>query len=250
MKKIYIPTEEELSRMHELNANVYKYVLVKVIEVLTSEVALQSNGVDKKAVYEYFSDHPEVISAICRMYPEEIRHSIYAENDIDLCRSLIKNNPDQSIYLLDNLSYFENGVGVCTNNGVIADTVEILHEKLPATPKYRFEYKEPNSLLDDIFTCQLPLYLITGRIVDGLISIDPVYALKADENIFTKHVQNFGKSSSLQSTLCRKVEEYGRRYGLKSSDYADCYGVDVLDKKNEKSRKLVRCLQDYLKKHK
>ena len=158
MKQVYIPTMDELYLIQDkvTGYNLYKYLLVKAVESLIMEgINLPNKGILKNA-YKYLRENPEIAYAICRLYPEEIKYSEYAQNDIDLCEELITNEDlqERTIYNLDNLHHFENGLGVLSNREILITTAKLLSRELPKNPRYRFEYKE-NTLLDNIFTCSI-----------------------------------------------------------------------------------------------
>lgn len=154
MKKVYMPTMDELYQMQEMTNgfSMYKYILIKAIESLIIDGKNYPNKGILKSAYKYLRENPDIAYAICRMYPEEIKYSECAQNDINLCLKLLdeKSIDNHNIFNLDRLQYFENGLGVLTNDGVIQTTAHILASSLPNTPQYRFEYQE-NSLLDAIF---------------------------------------------------------------------------------------------------
>ena len=154
MKKVYMPTMDELYLMQDMGFDLYKYLLAKAVESLIMDVKVYGNG-DKsilQGAYKYLREHPEISCSICKLYPEEIMYSRYAESENRLCYDLInpRYNQDRSIYNLDNLSYFENGYGVLNHMSIISKTISTLSEKLEVSPRYRFEYKE-SSLLNNIF---------------------------------------------------------------------------------------------------
>ena len=98
MKQVYVPTMDELYLIQDevTGYNLYKYLLVKAIESLIMEgINLPNKGILKNA-YKYLRENPEIAYAVCRLYPEEIKYSEYARNDMDLCEELITNEDLQT----------------------------------------------------------------------------------------------------------------------------------------------------------
>ena len=159
MKKVYIPTEEELQQLNYLGINPYNYLFSKVTETLIMEDIIYGEIDMLDTAYEQLSEFPEIIYAISRIYPEKIASSEYARKDIDLCRLLTSkiSRQDNSIYQLDTLSYFDLESSIISDNIVIQNTIKNLSEHLSTNPRYRFDYKEPNILLDNIFDCEIPI---------------------------------------------------------------------------------------------
>ena len=153
MKKVYIPTEEELKQLNYLGINVYKYLFAKVTETLIMEDIIYEETDMLDVVYEQLTEFPEIKAAICRMYPEKIALSQYASKDIELCRLLSRKitRQDNTIYQLDTLAYFDQESDVVSDKIVIENTIKNLSEYLTASPRYRFDYKGPSILLDNLF---------------------------------------------------------------------------------------------------
>lgn len=244
MKKIYIPTEEELFKMQEMSngSSLYQYLLAKVIEVLVLESKLEESekGILERT-YKIFRENPEIAHGVCRMYPEEINSSLMARNDIQLCKYLIKQNDDKSIYSLDNLSYFENSAGVTTSNGVIDTTLDILLEKLPNTPKYRFEYKEPNTLLDQIFTCELD-GVISNNIAIKLAAVEPAHTVKLNQ-LKQQYENRPGH------TIDQTINKYVSKYGMGNQFYPEYYRHDIICHPDDQVKRLIRCLNTHKRKY-
>jgi len=184
--------------------------------------------------YEHLREFPEIVHTICRMYPERIGNSQVASKDIALCQKLINEipNPNKSIYFLDNLTSFDEDV--LSDPIVIENTSKILADKLLSTPRYRFDYKDPNILLDNIFSCKLPHNLITSIAFSELITIDPIYLIKLRQSQSSKKI-------NMLFELKRSLIKYSNRYGVSSG--AEYEGKDVLTKPDEKTKKLLRCLE-------
>ena len=108
MKKVYVPTMDELYLMQDISngQSMYKYILIKAIEsLIITGINFKDKGILKKA-YKYLRENPNIAYAICSLYPEEIKYSEYAMNDIDLCLNTInrKNNQNRNI-----MSFFIKG---------------------------------------------------------------------------------------------------------------------------------------------
>jgi len=250
-KKVYIPTEEQLYQMQDMGANVYKYLLVKAIETLALDgVKYPPKGMLKNA-YKYLRENPEIAYAICMMYPEEMIYSETAREDIDLALDIMEKEEDRTIYNLDNLVYFKNDV---LNNCLVGEkTISILADKLSDNPKYRFEYKDIefvghdeknhpiliyNKLLNDIFGCRYgnPKFE-RDCIVKKLITIEPAYALRFEEQLKTDAV----------GLLRTGVNDYARRYGVYNVGY-EYQNKDILTNPNEDVKRLVKCINNGEKK--
>ena len=251
MKKVYMPTTDELYLMQDMvtGYNLYKYILVKAIESLIIEgVNLPNKGILKHA-YRYLKENPEIAYSICRLYPEEIRYSEIAQNDIDLCRDLMTNtnNQDRTIYSLDNLSYFENGLCVLSNMNVIVTAAKILSEKLLQNPKYRFEYKD-NSLLDRIFACEIEKQEIPRREQEALYftKIDPAYAIKFDEEQLITHISPYQNRAKL---LECSINAYAERYAVTGIDGFQYRDKDILTNPNTEVKRLLKCIKEHQKRY-
>jgi len=251
MKKLYMPTTDELYIMQDLvtGYNLYKYILVKAIESLIIEgVNLPNKGILKNA-YKYLKDNPEIAHAICRLYPEEIIYSEVAQNDIDLCRYLMTNtnNQDRTIWSLDNLSYFENGLCVLSNMNIIVNAAKILSEKLSQNPKYRFEY-QCNSLLDRIFACEIAKQEIIMREQEAVYftKIDPAYAIKFDEEQLITHISSYENRAKL---LERSINSYAERYAVTGRDGYQYRNKDILTNPDTEVKRLLKCIKEHQKKY-
>ena len=237
MKKVYIPTEEELQKLNYLGIDTYKYLLSKTAETLIIEDIIYEEIDMLDTAYEQLSEFPEIIYSLARMYPEKIALSEYASKDIDLCRLLTQkiSRIDNSIYQLDALSYFDQDSSVVTDNIVIQNIVMKLSENLTVTPRYRFDYKEPNILLDNIFACEIITEELSKDSQNNLISIDPIYITKLDIDL-EKEKRNFYQNNSFY--LSRGLARYLIRYPLEEIDR---------NNQQEKTKKLVRYLDNHKK---
>ena len=253
-KEVYVPTEEQLYQMQDMGANVYKYLLVKAIETLTMDGVKYNNKHKKilKNAYKYLRDNPEIAYAICKMYPEETIYSETAREDIDLAMDIMLKSEDRTIYQLDNLVYFENDV--LNNCNVGEQAIYILRSKLPVTPQYRFEYKDfifleydksnhpilkYNKLLNDIFGCKYGIPRFEKKeVVENLITIEPAYALRYEEQLGTDAV----------GLLRAGVNAYARRYGISNDAGYEYNKKDILTNPNEEVKRLVKCINNGEKK--
>ena len=192
MKKVYIPNEEELQKLNYLGIDTYKYLLSKTAETLIIEDIIYEEIDMLDTAYEQLEEFPEIKYSIARMYPEKITLSEYAKKDIELARLLTKklSRKDNTIYQLDALSYFDGESPVVTDSIVIENTIKSLIENLSCSPRYRFDYKEPNILLDNIFTCEILTEELSKDSQNNLISIDPIYITKLDIDL-EKEKRNF-----------------------------------------------------------
>ena len=105
MKKVYMPSTKDLYIMQDKGMNIYKYLLVKAIEsIIMESVVYKKNESILLNIYKYLRENIDINLAICSIYPEEIKHSLYAKNDIKLCLKLTSTDyeQDKSIYNLDN----------------------------------------------------------------------------------------------------------------------------------------------------
>lgn len=232
MKKVYIPTEEELQQLNYLGINPYNYLFSKVTETLIMEDIIYGEIDMLDTAYEQLSEFPEIIYAISRIYPEKIASSEYARKDIDLCRLLTSkiSRQDNSIYQLDTLSYFDLESSIISDNIVIQNTIKNLSEHLSTNPRYRFDYKEPNILLDNIFDCEIPIENIATNLQYELLSIDPIYITKLGLDL-EKEKRDYFQNKAFY--LSRGLARYTNRYHLENIDRTN---------QQEKTKKLIRYL--------
>ena len=200
MKKVYIPTSEELEdmkkKMQTPDYMIYQYLMAKTIETLIMEDVMYEEIDMFEVAYKHFLDYPEIKYGLAKLYPEKISTSKYASQDSNLCSKIIldwtsnhyineKNHPIEN---LDNLTLFNNSV--LQNPKVIEATIYALATSLHKYPKYRFTYQEPNDLLDAIFSGEiLEENLRVGQIKAGLSNIDPIYNIKIRQILQSK-IQN------------------------------------------------------------
>ena len=195
MKKVYIPTQEELAdmqiKMQATDSMIYRYLMAKIIETLIMEDVMYEETDMFDVAYEQFADYPEIRHGLAKLYPEKISGSKYASNDSDLCSRLITdwtinsslttkmnaNMQHHPICNLNNLLQFSEST--LQNPKVMEATIIALGEKLHLYPKYRFNYEEPNILLDAIFSGEiLDEFPYLNQIATSLSNIDPIFDIK------------------------------------------------------------------------
>ena len=246
MKKVYIPTKEELLELQELSKNtkqIYQYIYTKTIEILVLEGVLSKEKGMLKVAYEKFKEYPEIAYAICKMYPSEIDKVEEAQYDINLCCEMLDGlkRQDDTIKGLDEiLPRFENNYGVLSNRSVIDATSKKLVEHLPSYPQYRFEYK-PNSLLDNIFSCEIETNFISQTSVSNFLAIDPIYVTKFSHY----YLRNINKQMEIERALYR----YTTRYGISDNVGREYYTKDIISNPDDKTKKLIRCLEHHKDKY-
>lgn len=237
MKKVYIPNEEEIQQLNYLGIDTYKYLLSKTIEALVMEDIVYDETDMMESAYEEFEGFKELTYAIARIYPERIATSVNARKDINLCRLITSklSREDSSIYQLDAISYFGDESPVMSDNIVIENTIKRLSEHLTSAPRYRFDYKEPNILLDNIFGCEIPLENIKENLQHELLSVDPIYITKLGLDLDAEK-RNYAQNKSFY--LSRGLTRYANRYYLENIDRTN---------QREKSKKLIRYLDSHKK---
>ena len=244
MKKVYIPTMDELYEMQDMTdgQSIYKYILIKAIESLVIDGVNYPNKGILKSAYKYLKENPDIAYAICRMYPSEIKYSEYAQNDINLCLGLINKGKVKETNLkdLDNLHYFENGIGIFSSNGVVQATAHILAKDLPYQPQYRFEYKQ-NSLLDDIFARKIYIEQLNPYSRQDFIEIEPAYILTTNPNSVIP------SSNDKNIALYHSINKYANRYGIDLDTGIEYYKEDILTNQDEQVKRLFRCLKEHNK---
>lgn len=245
-KKVLMPSMDDLYRMQELcnskgmgACEIYKYLLAKAVEALVIEGRRYPNKGVLKSAYKYLRENPNIAYAVCRMYPSEIAYSDIAKSDAELCRFLLNKNSDRTIYNLDSLSLFNEEA--IAHYSVVTKTVELLDEKLPNNPEYRFEYKS-NKLLDDIFSGNLKCDFIprssVGDIYNSLCEIEPYYYMLLMEEILK--IKNTGiRNIDLSASINKYAERYGIPYFHTESSLRD---KDIINYPTDKVKKLIRCI--------
>ena len=224
MKKVYIPKVEELITIESYkNANVYKYLLAKVVE------SLLLNRIYLISLDESLKDIKELTDSICYIYPQEISFNRIS-SDSNLCSRILDKHPSDEIYNLDNLARFDNNV--LNDFGIIVKVIELLHQKLPHNPEYRFNYKE-NQLLNDIFHVNYEKFNKCGELtINKIIEIEPIYALR------------FPNNSRVDDNIrvATAIDEYTYKYGIPYTIGREYLNKDIINNPNEKVKKLIKYL--------
>ena len=238
--KVYIPTMEELEKLQSLGVNVYNYIVTKVAETIIMEDRIYDEG-NMIEILGYLGDHPEIIYAICKMYPELLSQSIITSKDVNLCRKLIGSisKEDKTIYKLDDI-LMNMDESILFDEGIIKTTVGFLASNLPSCPKYRFDYLGPNDLLDSIFSCELPISKVSTDSYVDLTLIDPIYSVKLELSSKDKKVQD------VYFPVQRGMSVYTGRYGINEYVGSEYQNKDIINKPDENVKKLIKCL-DYHK---
>lgn len=232
MKKVYIPTEEELHKLENIGVNTYYYLLSKTIEsIIMADVIYEEEDMFDVA-YEEFSDYPQIIYSIAKMYPERIAESVRASNDMQLCKKIILTlvQNDRSIYGLDQMKYFQEEV--LRDKEVISLIIDTLSCKLHTSPRYRFEYNSPNEVLDKIFACEVDTESMDEDTLGALSFIDPIYLAKTCDLIEDKEMAKKAKKSIIR---------YANIYGL-NAHLIEYLKPNILVENNEKIKRMIRCL--------
>lgn len=246
MKKVYIPTKEELYKLQSIGANIYKYMLIRTMEAIIIEDIVCDEHDMLEFTYDHLSEFPEIIQAIGRLYPERIQNCERAIKDVQLCRSIVEILPERNrtIYGLDNLVYFSENSNILFDKEVVLNTARELSDKLPYSPKYRFDYKEPNILLDDIFACELSNLYISKTSINDFSTIDPIYTIKLTNS---EDIKNTKIRESMVFNAKRNMIKYVNRYGIQHSIGSEYEGKDILSNPDERVKKLIRTLEYHKK---
>ena len=233
MKKVYIPTIDEMHYMHKMGVNIYQYLLTKTIESLVMIDVLYEEEDMFDIAYEELTEFPEIIYSIAKMYPERISMSDKASHDIELCRKLIPvmANINPSIQGLDYIREFSDEV--LENPKIISEIIKTLSNNLQTFPRYRFEYKEPNKVLDNLFSCEINLDMIERKSFDEIICLEPSYITK---------ISNLMAYQEVINTLIRGSTRYANRYDVDINPFTSKKNQDILTNPNEHTKKLLRVL--------
>jgi len=238
MKKVYIPTDYEMQQLKYLGFSPYYYLLAKTVETLIMEDIIYEDIDMFDYIYEDLTDIKEVLYSIAQIYPEKIASSEIAAKDIDLCRMLMQKishqrHIDNSIYQLDTLTYFNQESDIIKDSEIIKTVSSTLADRLTTNPRYRFEYKEPNALLDNIFSCELPYGNINSDTFGDLISIDPIYITKLGLDLELEK-RKISQNKGLEIT--RGIARYKNRYYIEQADTSN---------QQQKIKKLMKCLEKF-----
>ena len=239
--KVYIPTMEELIELQKLGIDVYSYLVTKVTETIIMEDKVYDEG-DMFEILDYLGPHPEIVYAICKLYPQKIGESIITSKDPNLCNKLISTikKEDKTIYGLDDiLMKFDESI--LFDKEIIKNVVNFLSYHLSQCPKYRFDYMGPNILLDSIFSCELPKEKITSDSYVGLTTIDPIYCIKLGLTF------NKRKNENLNYLIQRGMLIYLNRYGLDQYNLPNYNQLDIINKPDDNIKRLIKCLEYHKK---
>lgn len=242
-KKLFMPTTEELYEMQDKGANIYKYILTKAVEAIAIDGTNRPMKGKLKFAYNYLKEDPEISHAICRMYPDEVMYSEFAQNDVQLCTELLKQESSSVIYNLNRLALFkENAIDTPF---IIDEVVKILSSELPKEPRFRFNYRD-NKLLNEIFGGDLELGCAIldktkSSIISNITRVEPYYAIKfGSDEIFNKATSSIPNSKTL---LIEGVNTYASRYGISINAGLEYYGKDILTNKPEEIKRLLKCIK-------
>ena len=237
MKKVYIPTTEELHYMQKMGLSMYHYLLSKTIESLVMADVIYEEEDMFEVAYDELPEYKEIIYAIAKMYPERISESEKARSDVKLCRKLILAFAKKHITLneLDKMRYFSEDT--LRDNQVIIEIINTLSNNLHLDPRYRFQYAGPNDVLDKLFACETTIDTISNNTLDALICVEPAYLTKV-----SKLFQNKKDIEELEKATIRGSIRYAGRYGINAHNYGRSKNDDILTNPNERVKKLIRVL--------
>lgn len=234
MKDVFMPSMDNLYMMQDLGADIKLYLYAKAIESLCLDYKNYfCKGSILKNEFKYIREDEIISQGVCFMYPDELVYSSVARANALLAQKLIMKETNSSIYNLDMLSRFDDGVFL--NNGLVMRVIDILHEELAKEPKYRFEYSK-NNVLDDIFMARIDATFLslfskftTDEILEKLAFIEPYYALLIKDETVRRGL------------LRRSVVDYINRYGF---DYTllPQSNVDILTNQTTEVKRLFRCI--------
>lgn len=248
MKKVFMPSMDELYKMQDMGADIKLYLYAKAIEALCIEYNnYPKKGSILKNEFKYIRENEMLNHAICMMYPSEIEYSNVARYDTRLLQTLLEDTKYRSlsqtdriiskndIYRLDNISRFTT----CTSEGVLPTVIDILAAELPINPKYRFEYRQStlNSILDDIFMGKIRLadikYCMSDiekeKYLSLLAKIEPFYVMQRDDEETKKYYMR------------QAVVNYINRYGFDFT--VNISKKDILTNQDTEVKRLFRCIK-------
>lgn len=236
MKEMYVPTMDELYLMQDMESNIYRYLVAKVVERLILEgINTPAKGMLKSA-YKYLRENYDVASAVCTLYPEEMQYSEILKYDSSFCLKLIE-EPKQLDNSLDNLSYFDNSA--LSNIPVISKTITRLNKVLKNNPKYRFTYKQ-SKLLDDIFLGRVNLDTIGYDEKILLASIEPAYLVK----YFEYYSSLLEGTKTPDEVLKTSIFDYCNRYNVSNCLGSEYKGKDILTNQPTEVKRLIKCINN------
>lgn len=236
MKEMYVPTMDELYLMQDMGGNVYKYLVAKVIEKLILEgINTPAKGMLKSA-YKYLKEDYDVASAVCTLYPEEMKYSEILRYDSSFCLKLIE-EPKPLDRSLDNLSYFDTSA--LNNIPVMNKTITRLNKVLLDNPKYRFTYKQ-SKLLDDIFLGRVNLDTIGYDEKILLASIEPAYLVK----YFEYYSSLLEGTKTPDEVLKTSIFDYCHRYDIANWLGQKYRNKDILTNQPTEVKRLIKCINN------
>lgn len=236
MKEMYVPTMDELYLMQDMGGNVYKYLVAKVIEKLILEgINTPAKGMLKSA-YKYLKEDYDVASAVCTLYPEEMKYSEILRYDSSFCLKLIE-EPKPLDRSLDNLSYFDTSA--FNNIPVMNKTITRLNKVLLDNPKYRFTYKQ-SKLLDDIFLGRVNLDTIGYDEKILLASIEPAYLVK----YFEYYSSLLEGTKTPDEVLKTSIFDYCHRYDIANWLGQKYRNKDILTNQPTEVKRLIKCINN------
>lgn len=219
MKRVFMPTYNELYKMQDMGINILPYLYAKVIERLCIDYNnYPRRGSILGSEYKYLREDPNIAFGVCSMYPDEIKYSQVVQYDIDLAMRLISEEENFDIYRLDNLSLFSDSVS--DNVFITREVIRVLSEEISKNPKYRFEYKD-SKILNDIFMGKIDMFLDSDMLL-RLSSIEPYYGFKCDD----------------RELLRCGMELYTKRYGIEY-EYDN---RDILSNQSSDVKRLIKCI--------
>lgn len=235
MKKVFMPSMDELYVMQDMGANVYKYLVVKVIETLVVDGINYPNKGMLKSAYKYLREDPYIACAICKMYPEEIKYSEIESNDVNLCLELLKDERRYGVSKLDYLSKFDTSV--LNNTFVLGEVIINLEKELGNNPKYRFEYQE-NDLIRRIINREITDddLMMLRPIALKLLNIEPAYGITLSDWYFDKG------GYERDEKVCTAVHSYADSYGIPRCVGTQYRGKDILTDQSIEVKRLIKCI--------
>lgn len=243
MKKVFMPSMDDLYKMQDMGCNIKLYLYAKAIEALCIEY---NNYYNKDSIlrheFKYIQEDEIISHAVCSMYPKEIEYSAIAKYDTSLASLLITKDLNNDIYRLDNLSRFTT----LAAEPQTAKVIDILCNELVNNPKYRFEYRQTllNTVLDDIFMGKIEVkevypYDSTSlreEYIRKLAKIEPFYAMQS--------MDDSKRAYYLKYAIIDYINRYGFNYNLPSisSGYYSEEKKDILTNQSTEVKRLFRCI--------
>lgn len=229
-----MPSMNELYKMQDMGANMYKYLFAKAVEAIVLQGINSEDKEILKNTYKYLRENPYMAYSICMMYPNEIKNSEIAMLETSLCLNLLENRQN-SVSNLDYLSNFDNSV--LNNTMVLRTVILMLEEELRRNPRYRFEYKD-NILLDRILNREVEKYdtKFNKELLISLLNIEPAYGILFSQSSFESF--NLDKNGC----VCVSVNDYAKRYYIPIDLGVEYFGKDILTNPDTDVKRLLRCI--------